>query len=148
MAHSVWTKFLLRYWDAAGCNTKELRAWFHKAWQGIATASKEDDPKRRAHLKELAEQRRTAWGKAKATQARNLRMAVPTNDGRMALDDLLDLFTPPAAVGATSANARGRDEHDRHDEASSSSAVLRFNPPQEGTSGAQWFREQWGKVGS
>ena len=35
MLHSTWTRFLVRYWDAAGVTTKELRQWFHVAWRKI-----------------------------------------------------------------------------------------------------------------
>ena len=38
LVHGVWTKFLLRYWDAAGNPTKELRDWFHRTWKGIVDA--------------------------------------------------------------------------------------------------------------
>ena len=38
LVHGVWTKFLLRYWDAAGSPTKELRDWFHRTWKGVVEA--------------------------------------------------------------------------------------------------------------
>ena len=38
MVHSVWTRFLARYCDAASVTMKELRAWFHKVWPKIVTA--------------------------------------------------------------------------------------------------------------
>ena len=41
LLHSVWTRFLTRYWDASSVATRELRAWFHKAWNQIVAAAKE-----------------------------------------------------------------------------------------------------------
>ena len=38
LLHSVWTRFLSRYWDAASVSTRELRAWFHTAWQQIVAS--------------------------------------------------------------------------------------------------------------
>jgi hypothetical protein len=38
LLHSVWTRFLVRYWDAASVTTRELRSWFHKAWSQIVAA--------------------------------------------------------------------------------------------------------------
>ena len=57
----------------------------------------------------------------------------------MALDDLLDLCTPPAAEGGTQMVTRRQDKHGQHDEASSSSAVLGNKPPERSTFGAQQF---------
>ena len=39
LMHSVWTRFLTRYWDASSVTTKELRAWFHKAWNQVTAAA-------------------------------------------------------------------------------------------------------------
>ena len=39
LMHSVWTRFLTRYWDAASVTTKELRAWFHNAWKQVTAAA-------------------------------------------------------------------------------------------------------------
>jgi hypothetical protein len=41
LLHSVWTHFLTRNWDASSVSTRELRAWFHKAWTQIVAAAKE-----------------------------------------------------------------------------------------------------------
>jgi hypothetical protein len=39
LMHSVWSRFLAKYWDAAAVSTKELRSWFHKAWNQVVAAS-------------------------------------------------------------------------------------------------------------
>jgi hypothetical protein len=44
LVHSVWTKFLVRYWDHATVTGKELRAWFHPTWTYICNASHESTP--------------------------------------------------------------------------------------------------------
>ena len=36
LLHTVWTRFLLCYWDAASVTMRELRAWFHPTWRQIA----------------------------------------------------------------------------------------------------------------
>ena len=35
LIHSVWTRFLVTYWDTASVTTKELRRWFHDVWRKI-----------------------------------------------------------------------------------------------------------------
>ena len=42
LMHSVWSRFLARYWDAASVTSRELRAWFHKAWNKVTAAA--DNP--------------------------------------------------------------------------------------------------------
>ena len=39
LMHSVWTRFLTKYWDAASVTTRELREWFHKAWNQVTAAA-------------------------------------------------------------------------------------------------------------
>ena len=38
LMHSVWSRFLARYWDASSVTSKELRAWFHRAWNQVIAA--------------------------------------------------------------------------------------------------------------
>jgi hypothetical protein len=47
LMHSTWTRFLVKYWDAASVTTKELRSWFHKAWNQVVAAATGFDTKRR-----------------------------------------------------------------------------------------------------
>jgi hypothetical protein len=46
LMHSTWTRFLVKYWDAASVTSKELRAWFHKAWNQVVAAAGGVDTKR------------------------------------------------------------------------------------------------------
>lgn len=39
LAHSTWTRFLVRYFDCSSVTVKELRRWFHQAWQHIVSGS-------------------------------------------------------------------------------------------------------------
>ena len=38
LLHSTWSRFLIRYWDAASVTVRELRAWFHRVWKEIVSA--------------------------------------------------------------------------------------------------------------
>ena len=44
LLHSVWTRFLTTYWDAASVSLRELRAWFHRAWKHIIAGTSERHP--------------------------------------------------------------------------------------------------------
>ena len=82
--HSVWTRFLARYWDAANVSSRELRAWFHRVWKAIVDGK--GGPKKRSE-----------WGKPKqqegASQGEEQPVQITQNEWRR-LQELADLCTP------------------------------------------------------
>ena len=83
LMHSVWTRFLTRYWDAASVTNKELRAWFHKAWNQVVAAAAQTNPGNQSPLREQEQgtmatprvslhtfqTRNSGWQRAKVVQA-------------------------------------------------------------------------------
>ena len=86
LVHSVWTRFLVTYWDAASVTTKELRRWFHEAWNAITTGEgKRSTPRHEKPLDRKGKER------ASASNSQALACEVPPHLSQCTLADLVAL---------------------------------------------------------
>ena len=101
LVHSVWTRFLARYWDAANVSSRELRAWFHRAWREIAGGEGDSSSSRKRQQRSgEPELERTPGG------SEPIRMA-PEEWHRLQM--LADLCTPPSKADQMGQRATQRE---------------------------------------
>ena len=85
LLHSTWTRFLVRYWDAASVSVRELRSWFHRVWKEVV-ATEAKGAKQHTHRQCVA-----------AGGENNKKGKERRSEGnKSALSQLIDLLTPPA----------------------------------------------------
>jgi hypothetical protein len=135
LVHGVWTQFLLRYWDAAGNPTKELRDWFHRTWKAIVEAEGHEAPPGRPLTESSANMPQTqttrTWTRTPASSAL---MECPPHDdarGSSTTENNAHAEPPPheEAEGGNATPSNVRVEPIPHDEEEGSNARARISQP-------------------
>ena len=132
----------MRYWDAAGVTTRELRQWFHKMWRGIC----------QHQGKELGREntkREENWGGKGRESKGKERQRDAEGEGIAAL---LSLMTPPpppinhpvhgdVAMGSQSNVAQSTAEREQRGPVQASEKRKDLSCPQAGMSSVPCFRQ-------